>query len=220
MPTLQLNAPHAQADHRTLYLLILLAVVLIACLAFLIWLSKRSYSKNSFSSSSTAASISSTFTSDCLAAHNDFRATHHAEPLEWNETLARSSERWAKNCVWEHSKDLIPGGYGENLYAVASTAYTPESTEPLNASDGIWVWNHEESMYSYGPPPTGFTHETGHFTQTVWRATRSVGCFMQMCKGVIGGGDYGAYLVCQYFPPGNVGSADLSTYIENVQAPG
>lgn len=72
--------------------------------------------------------------------------------------------------------------------------------------------------------PTGFTEETGHFTQLVWKATRQVGCAAVDC-GYSKDGDRGAkdasgryryaqgwYVVCEYMPPGNVMGA--------AQAPG
>ncbi|GAA5837581.1 hypothetical protein JCM11251_002017 [Rhodosporidiobolus azoricus] len=85
----------------------------------------------------------------------------------------------------------------------------------MNTTAGIWAWNNEESMYDYSKP-TGFTQDTA---QTVWKGTTSVGCFFQMCKGIFQAGQFGVYLVCEYHPPGNMVSEDLSLFKENVQAP-
>lgn len=85
----------------------------------------RPSSSNSASNPSPSSSGGSTdpFASACLAAHNDFRATHHADPLTWNDTLAAAAEKWTKNCVWEHSggkvgpvraaQPLSPGGLAD-----------------------------------------------------------------------------------------------------------
>jgi len=52
-----------------------------------------------------------------LKTHNDFRKLHQVSPLDWNETLSESSDRWVNNCVFEHSGGkLLQGGYGENLF--------------------------------------------------------------------------------------------------------
>ncbi|GAA6007623.1 hypothetical protein JCM10207_006413 [Rhodosporidiobolus poonsookiae] len=167
----------------------------------------------------SSASLPS-FQSDCLSAHNDFRATHHAPDLTWNETLADSSRRWAQECQWKHSegKMLPGGGYGENLFATASNAFKANDTSIMDTKAGVDAWNSEESMYDYDKP-TGFSEATGHFTQTVWKSTSSVGCWFQACKGIFGGSDIGVYLVCQYYPAGNVVTDDLQYFKDNVQAP-
>lgn len=50
----------------------------------------------------------------------------------------------------------------------------------------------------------GFSEETGHFTQLVWQSTTSVGCGAVLCDNDATGGVHGWYLVCEYYPPGNV----------------
>ncbi|GAA5977919.1 hypothetical protein JCM5350_006267 [Sporobolomyces pararoseus] len=94
-----------------------------------------------------------------LKTHNDFRALHSTPPLEWNDTLAESSDRWVDNCVWEHSGGkLLEGGYGENLFATSGTNSAQDT--PVDGKAGVDAWNDEIKMYTYDPP-TGFTHETG-----------------------------------------------------------
>lgn len=34
---------------------------------------------------------------------NDYRASHDAQPLKWNDTLAEYSQQWAEACIWKHS---------------------------------------------------------------------------------------------------------------------
>jgi hypothetical protein len=67
----------------------------------------------------------------------------------------------------------------------------------------------EGKHYNYNNP--GFTHETGHFTQLVWKSTTSVGC--ARCGGR-GAQWYETYVVCDYKPPGNVVSGNQ--FRENV----
>jgi hypothetical protein len=55
--------------------------------------------------------------------------------------------------------------------------------------------------------------ETGHFTQLVWKDTTSVGCGRTECNGRDDGGAPGWYLVCEYWPHGNV----IGAFEENVQ---
>lgn len=50
--------------------------------------------------------------------------------------------------------------------------------------------------YDYNEP--GFSETTGHFTQLVWKNTTTMGCGCRLC------GTRGWFLVCEYWPRGNV----------------
>jgi hypothetical protein len=56
------------------------------------------------------------------------------------------------------------------------------------------MWYDEIAQYHF--PDGGFSHNTGHFTQVVWRGSRRVGCGHAQCKGM-------DILVCEYDPAGN-----------------
>ncbi|KAL3461139.1 CAP domain-containing protein [Aspergillus heterothallicus] len=151
----------------------------------------------------TSASL---FRSSVLSTTNDYRAQHNASALTWNDTLADYAAHWAKGCIWEHSH----GAYGENL------AYGYG-----NATSAVQAWGDEREMYDFDKP-TGFTKETGHFTQLVWRGTRQVGCAAVDCGLTYQDEDgkegeqraQGWYLVCEYVPAGNVvgGGGDEKEY--------
>jgi hypothetical protein len=64
-------------------------------------------------------------------------------------------------------------------------------------------------MYSY--QQAGFSEQTGHFTQLVWNATKTVGCGATQCDN---NQIKGWYLVCEYDPPGNV----IGAFAGNVSA--
>lgn len=68
-----------------------------------------------------------------------------------------------------NAKLLQKSSYGENL------AYGYQ-----NVSAAVIAWGDEGDMYNFGKP-TGFTEETGHFTQLVWKATTQVGCAAVNC---------------------------------------
>lgn len=122
-----------------------------------------------------------------LDAHNRYRAKHCAAALTWSPRLAEVAQRWAnalrdRGCQFGHSG----GNYGENL-----AAGTQGTLDPVAV---VKMWYDEIAQYRF--PDGGFSMETGHFTQVVWRGTKQVGCGRSQCKGM-------DIYVCEYDPPGN-----------------
>ncbi|KAK4521464.1 40S ribosomal protein S25 [Mucor velutinosus] len=135
-----------------------------------------------------------------LTAHNVVRAKHNAPPLKWNQELGDFAYGWASKCSIAHSQ----ASYGENI-----AWRTKDWTQTVNA------WYSEVSAYNYSNP--GFSTKTGHFTQVVWKNTKTIGCGASYCDNI-----QGVYYVCEYFPRGNVlyGGADPAIFFRtNVTAP-
>ncbi|KAI0097918.1 CAP domain-containing protein [Nemania sp. FL0031] len=128
-----------------------------------------------------------TFTSAILNSTNVYRAAHNASAITWNTTLESfassylASDAVGDDCTFAHSG----GPYGENL----AIGYP-------NATASVEAWGDEGDKYNYNKP--GFSEGTGHFTQLVWKNTSDVGCGRRLC------GERGWYLVCEYWPRGNV----------------
>ncbi|KAF2730407.1 PR-1-like protein [Polyplosphaeria fusca] len=134
-----------------------------------------------------------------LNSTNTFRRQHNATKLAWNETSAKFAASNSKECIFEHSG----GPTGENL----ASGYP-------NATSSIEAWGHEREEYDFDKAT--FSKTTGHFTQLVWKSTTSLGCARTRCDSrSVDHGDAapGWYLVCEYFPPGNV----IGRFKENVQ---
>ena len=128
-----------------------------------------------------------------LDRHNQHRADHCAPPLQWSAELAAVAQSWADSlkqagCAFEHSKQ---SPYGENLSFFAPAG----SSRPDDVATG---WYNEVSAYDFTKGEFGF--DTGHFTQVVWRGTKSLGCGQSECNG-------GELWVCNYDPPGNMAGA-------------
>ncbi|OAA41001.1 Allergen V5/Tpx-1-related protein [Metarhizium rileyi] len=123
------------------------------------------------------------FTSAILNSTNFYRKQHNASELFWNKTLASFATDYLRksDCIFEHSG----GPYGENL----AEGYP-------NATASVEAWGDERHMFDFDD--ARFTHDTGHFTQLVWKDTTTVGCGRRLC------GESGWYLVCEYWPRGNV----------------
>jgi len=120
-------------------------------------------------------------------AHNRYRAKHCAPPLVWSDKLAKVAQKWVdtlvkKGCAFEHSGS----DYGENLAAGTAGAMSPDAV--------VDMWYREVDRYDF--KHGGFSMDTGHFTQLVWKSTKRVGCGMRTCKGL-------DVWVCNYDPAGN-----------------
>jgi len=100
--------------------------------------------------------------------------------------------------VFKHSG----GATGENLAA----GYA-------NASASVDAWGLEREEYNWNNP--GFSEATGHFTQLVWSNTTTVGCGRTSCAGE--NQTPGWYVVCEYFPPGNIEGDNNQYFIDNVK---
>ena len=120
---------------------------------------------------------------------NVLRAKHNAPPLQYNTTLAKSSNQWAYYLSSISSLVHSGGFVGENLGLIY---FNENSTINI-----INLWYNEKIHYDYSKP--GFTYETGHFTQLVWKNTKSVGFGISIDAKT----NY-IYMVMQFYPPGNV----------------
>jgi len=134
-----------------------------------------------------------------LAAHNKLRAQHCAPPLAWSPQIAKVAQHWADhlagaNCAFNHSH----GRYGENLAAGSPGAMTNYGV--------VEYWYREIDKYDFAHG--GFSMDTGHFTQVVWRGTTQIGCGTTTCGGF-------QLWVCNYDPPGNM----QGEYQQNVLPP-
>lgn len=132
-----------------------------------------------------------------LDAHNRYRALHGVPPVSWSPAAAASAQAWADTCPASHSGSA----YGENI-AFATYAMSP--------GDVVALWYSEEPDYDYNNP--GFSPETGHFTQVVWKSTTEIGCgYRSGCPPPA----WPHIWVCQYNPPGNY----LGQFAANVFPP-
>jgi pathogenesis-related protein 1 len=135
--------------------------------------------------------------SGMTAAHNAVRANVMPAPAEpmpellWDAELAAVAQAYAERCVFEHSGN----DYGENLYAAAGQAVTPQQV--------VDAWASEVAVYDYAS--NGCSGVCGHYTQIVWAGTRRLGCGAAHCtvNSPFDGFAEWDHWVCNYDPPGN-----------------
>lgn len=141
-----------------------------------------------FAAFAAFAAAGSAFQKDILKRHNELRAKHGAPALVWNAAVEKVAQDWANTIARaDNMRHRQPNKYGENIFWMSGA-------EPSGAmvSDS---WYDEIKDYHFDRP--GFTMDTGHFTQVVWKDSKEIGC--GSAKSSTGG----IYVVCNYNPPGN-----------------
>jgi len=134
----------------------------------------------------------------CVRAHNAKRALHEdTSELVWDAKLAEDAQAWADHLVrLGHMVHSSVPDQGENLYMSWSKASTAAT-----CSQAVQAWYKEIKDYKFDKP--GFAHNTGHFTQVVWKGTKAVGVGIATTSEPDNKGFYKSYVVARYFPPGN-----------------
>ncbi|PWW77327.1 PR-1-like protein [Tuber magnatum] len=152
------------------------------------------------------------FKSEILEAHNARRREFGVAPLSWDNELWMMAKSVTRTCVFEHSG----GPYGENLYGSsggnAKSAVDAFADEVKNYRDDNLIWNENW-------PTTKDGTMIGHYTQVAWKDTIKVACATSDQRCNFSGGAMW-FVVCEYWPPGNVISASENLYQKNVGRPG
>lgn len=153
-----------------------------------------------------------------MNATNFYREQHNASVLVWNDTSARFAANWSEACVFKHSVSYSVPFFSTHLRADMRTQGGPTGENLVagfpNVSASVDTWGLERESYDWKKP--GFSEATGHFTQLVWRNTTSVGCGRMNCTGE--NGTPGWYVVCEYYPQGNIVGDDNQYFKDNVLA--
>lgn len=138
-----------------------------------------------------------TFPLRMLAAHNAVRQRAGVPPLVWDNELGSEAAKYAFELAvtgrFEHSAPENRRGAGENLWMGSRGGFTTDAM--------VNSWASERRLYKAGVFPnvsrSGSWHEIGHYTQMVWPTTQRVGCALATNATA-------DYLVCRYWPAGNV----------------
>lgn len=125
-----------------------------------------------------------------LAPHNKLRAGLGLPPLQWSDSLANFAAWWGSqrrgDCALVHSDT----NYGENIFWGAGRNWQP--------GDAVAAWAAEGRYYNYGSNSCAQNRDCSHYTQMVWKRSRSLGCARVICNN----GD--TFIICNYDPHGNV----------------
>ena len=149
-----------------------------------------------------------------LTQHNKYRKMHGVENLTLDNELIKLAQDYSAVLAYkDYVYAINPSGnknknkeiVGENIFTCTSIlkerCYVESSTKPVDD------WYNEIAFYNYDDP--GFTLNTAHFTQVIWKATTKMGCGASVkTDGVT------FKVVCNYYVAGNIVNANQ--YSENV----
>lgn len=134
-----------------------------------------------------------------LSAHNGERRAMGIAALAWDEGLAMEAARYADEMArsgqFRHSaRTARVRPSGENLWMGPRRLYDYRVM--------MAAFLDERALFRTDKPMpdisrTGRWQDVGHYSQIIWRGTRAVGC-------ALAEGRDNDYLVCRYFPAGNV----------------
>ena len=133
-----------------------------------------------------------------LQGHNAARRHYGVAPLAWDEGLARDAAtyaaRLARSGRFEHDRQAgRRTRQGENLFMGTRGAYS--------YGEMVRLWVDERRYFRPGRFPnvstSGSVWHVGHYTQIIWPSSQRVGCAVAAKRA-------NDYLVCRYFPAGNV----------------
>ena len=128
-----------------------------------------------------------------LKQHNDERKRYNAHELELNYELCQLAQEYADKCADSQNIDFTPVLYndeciGENI----SEFYGDISTTSKICED----WAYERNYFDFRSKE--YKDQTKHFTQMIWKNTKSVGFGFSSSSN----GKY--YFVSFYYPAGNI----------------
>lgn len=136
--------------------------------------------------------------------HNVYRAKHGARALQMDQNESRSAQQWAKVLASEgrlrHSRS------GQNLAMFGGQKPTLQNCANMGkVMTDMWY----DEIRKYNFRRQGFSMETGHFTQVVWKGSTRLGCGVAISNGNSFWG------VGHYSPAGNV----MGQFEKNVSPP-
>lgn len=134
-----------------------------------------------------------------LGMHNEERESLGLAPLAWDSALAADAARYARQMaltnIFRHSaRTSRATPSGENLW-MGSRGLYDYAVMVGSFLDERRYFQRDGKLPDLSS--TGRWEDVGHYTQIIWRGTRKVGC-------ALAEGQSYDYLVCRYFPAGNI----------------
>lgn len=126
-----------------------------------------------------------------LTRSNQIRAElYSGHPLRWSNSLANIAQAHANYLARTNTLAHSTNRPGENLFASSSITG--------GYADAIEKWYSEKKDYDFGNKKCKPSKVCGHYTQTIWKKTREIGC------GKSRSASWGTIVICNYSERGNI----------------
>ena len=142
---------------------------------------------------------------DALDIHNKYRVQHGSKELTLNLDLCEIAQKYAEKCSETNTIDNYCNLYNNNEIIGQNIEVVDNKKNELNVSEICKKWYNEK--YKYDFTLNKFTTGAKHFTQLIWKDTKSVGF------GYSTSDDGKIYFVAYYYPAGNI----FNKFAENVK---
>ncbi|KAM3867763.1 Golgi-associated plant pathogenesis-related protein 1-like [Diretmus argenteus] len=161
-------------------------------LVYLIWLRLMAApgGQSSVRPHTSDAMADQSFKQEFLDTHNDRRAKHSVPPMTLSDDLNASAQKWADYLLSIKTLKHSSTDNGENVYYASGSAPMKQT-----GKEAVESWYKEIKDYSWSSP--GYSSNTGHFTQVVWKDSTELGVGMATDGSTI-------FVVGQYRPAGNM----------------
>ena len=151
-----------------------------------------------------------------LAQHNKYRKMHNAPDLVLDNELIKLALDYAAALAYKSDVyTTYPSGnknknrerLGENIFSCNSVLKTKPCYD-ITSAKPVDEWYNEINNYNFTKP--GFTIDSSHFSQIIWKETTKIGC-----GAALKDDDELTYkVVCYYYKAGNILNPDK--FKENV----
>lgn len=147
-----------------------------------------------------------------LSMLNSLRKDHGAPPVVISKELLSNAQDIVKKCSLDSSSS---SAFGQTAYKEYTQNPSNEQSFDQLLPKAISSWYKTIDNYDFANPQ--FTMQSGHATQLLWKSTTQIGCAIQLCtertsRNMFTQPDYFYFLLCNFFPPGNV----KGTFEQNV----
>nr|XP_014277722.1 ancylostoma secreted protein-like isoform X3 [Halyomorpha halys] len=129
--------------------------------------------------------------------------------LKWDEELANIAYKHSQTCDFHHNPER-PHGVGENIAQRNISKDGKDTKLLLDYVDMMTMWYNEIDNYNENGNHTGVVDS---FTRMIWANTQYVGCGLTYYEDFEREPNkpYHSFLVCDYYPTGNIEGEDIYT---------
>ncbi|XP_026272811.2 venom allergen 3 homolog [Frankliniella occidentalis] len=143
--------------------------------------------------------------------------------MSWDDELATIAQRWADQCIFEHSTCMSTRDGTDAGQNLLSGGIAPGQVTP-DWKAAVTIWYDEVALRDGSKNTQPFTvdetfENIGHYTQVAWAETYAVGCGYSSYRAGSGNKPDTQLVVCNYKPSGNYGGEVVPGRRSSIEVP-